>query len=180
MKEEDIFEGFEKLDPESKVRTLAKMNQMQKEEEEKRQKGASEASKKLPELYSVKEAAQRMHVSEQTIHNWKDSGKIKFRKIGGSIRFTYEDLLGFCRGFDRNLVACMENNIYVDKVTREVVLFEKDKIYKIINENKIWITLFSTKWERSARFSMKRFGKFFRKAEDWEIDRIHFNFDDLS
>ena len=153
---------------------------MQKEEEEKRQKVASEASKKLPELYSVKEAAQRMHVSEQTIHNWKDSGKIKFRKIGGSIRFTYEDLLGFCRGFDRYLAACLEDNIYVDKETRDATLFEKDKIYKIISENKIWLTLFSTKWEHTARFSRKRFGKFFRNAEDWEIDQIKFNLNDLS
>jgi hypothetical protein len=78
------------------------------------------------------------------------------------------------------LVICLENSIYVDKETREIVPFEKDKIYKIINENKIWITLFNAKLEQTARFSAKKFRKFFRNAEDWEIDQIKFNLNDLS
>jgi excisionase family DNA binding protein len=173
----DIIKLFDNLDPINKAATLAKMSQLQ--QAEKRQEQTNEALEKLPEFFSVKEVARKLHVSEQTIRNWIKSGEIKYHRFGGSIRISSQDILGFCQGFDGDLAACLEDNIYVDKETHEVVPFEKDKIYRIINENKMWVTLFSEKWEKSARFSKLRFGKFFSIAEDWQISKIKFNFDEL-
>lgn len=191
MKIEDVFEEFsgyqgdlnkalDRLPPAKKEQILIRINQVLKTDEEKRRKKAKEVPDEQPKLYTIQEAAKLWRVTEQTIRNWISGGDINYRKIGGSIRFTFEDLMGFIKKFDRNLATCLEDSIYVDKETREVVPFERDKIYKIISENKVWITLFSVKWEQSARFSRKRFGKFFRNSEDWEIDQIQFNLNDLS
>lgn len=191
MKIEDVFEEFsgyqgdlnkalDRLPPAKKEQILIRINQVLKTDEEKRRKKAKEVPDEQPKLYTIQEAAKLWRVTEQTIRNWISGGDINYRKIGGSIRFTWEDLMGCIKKFNRNLATCLQDSIYVDKETREVVPFEKDKIYKIISENKTWVTLFSVKWEQSARFSRKRFEKFFRNSEDWEIDQIKFNLNDLS
>lgn len=50
---------------------------------------------------------------------------------------------------------------------------------KITSENNIYVSLFSNKCGKSARFTKKRFGKFFHIAEDWQIEPIKYNFDEL-
>ena len=191
MKIEDVFEEFsgyqgdlnkvlDRLNPTMKDQILIKMYQMLKADLEKRQKKTKGVPDELPILYTIPEAAKIWRVTEQTVRNWISGGDINYRQIGGSIRFSWEDLMGFIQKFNRNLATCLQDSIYVDKETQEVVPFEKDKIYKIISENKVWITLFSVKWEQSARFSRKRFEKFFRNSEDWEIDQIKFNLNVLS
>lgn len=171
MKRQEFEVGF---------RVEEQINQMIQAQEENKQGLTKYASKELPKDFSIREIAQKLHVSEQTIRNWIKSGEIKYQRTGGSIRISHEDISGVSLKFNRNLATCMEDNTYIDKETREVVPFEKDKIYKIISENKIWITLYSVNCEKAARFSRKKFEKYFRNAEDSEIDRIHYKFDDLS
>lgn len=132
-------------------------------------------------------------VSRQDAIDYTEQSESNFDKLvrekkfikdrNGKLGFRIEDLKEIAKAItleSNKLVICLENSIYVDKETREIVPFEKDKIYKIINENKIWITLFNAKLEQTARFSAKKFRKFFRNAEDWEIDQIKFNLNDLS
>ena len=180
MSPRDLIKSFGQYPLEVQAKILVELYQKHLAGKEKGKERTNKASEEIPQYYSIKEIARKMHVSEQTIRNWIKSGKIKCRKIGGSNRISGEDIMEFCRGFDRNLATCLENNINLDKESQEIVPFEKDKIYKIISENKTWVTLFSVKWEQSARFSRKRFEKFFRNSEDWEIDQIKFNLNDLS
>ena len=176
----DLIKSFGQYTPEVQAKILVELYQRYQAKKETAKERTSKASEEIPQYYSIKEIARKMHVSEQTIRNWINSGKIKCKKIGGSNRIWGEDIMGFCRGFDRNLATCLENNINLDKESKEIVPFEKDKIYKIISENKIWVTLFSNKWEQSVRLSRKRFEKFFRNSDDWEIDQIHYKLNDLS
>jgi len=179
----DLSKWFSKFDSAKKDRIIVKMNQLLKDEMERRRK-LSGVKPQETTFYTVKEAAALLKVSEQTIHNWKNLGRIDFRKIGGSIRFTLDDLLSFCLKpepkIESNLAVCTETVIYIDKENQEVVPFEKTKIYKIINENKIWITLYSIIWGQAARFSKKRFRKFFSIADDRQIAQIKYNFKNLS
>ena len=147
--------------------------------ERERLKSSNETSQKSSLFYTVNKAAALLSVSKQTIHNLIDSGKIASRSIDGNIRFTYEDLKVFCLTVEPNLAVCLENFIYIDKEKQYVVAFEKDKIYKITNENNIYVSLFSNKCGKSARFTKKRFGKFFHIAEDWQIEPIKYSFDKL-
>ena len=189
--EGDLSKVFDKFDSAKKDRIFVNIIQFLKAEIGKRSKPSSVAPQETS-FYTVKEAAVLLKVSGQTIHNWKNSGQIKFRKIGGSIRFTLDDLLSFCfnlgpklvpniePNIEHNLAVCKENVIYIDKEKQEVVPFEKNKIYKIINENKIWVTLVSKQWEQAARFSKKRFRKFFSIADDRQIAQIKYNLKNLS
>lgn len=49
--------------------------------------------KDLPDLVSVKEAAELLTVSQATIHRMKKEGRLTGRMIGGSVRFCRADVL---------------------------------------------------------------------------------------
>ena len=44
-------------------------------------------------LLTCKEVAEMFNVCELTVHNWTKSGKIPHLKIGGVIRYVYEDVI---------------------------------------------------------------------------------------
>jgi len=124
-------------------------------------------------LLTVQEAADYLKVSKSTINNLRKSGKIECDKTGGNIRFTYMDLLNYCCDIiDAVYVECKLSNIYLDKESSEVIPFEEGNIYRIINENKIGISLFSRRYSKLARFSKKEFKKYFIAADDTQIEAI--------
>jgi excisionase family DNA binding protein len=43
-------------------------------------------------LLTVKEIAERLRVTEKTIYNWIDTGKIKYSKIGDVIRIPASEI----------------------------------------------------------------------------------------
>lgn len=44
-------------------------------------------------LLTCKEVAEMFNVSQLTVQNWTKSGKIPHLKMGGTIRYIYEDVL---------------------------------------------------------------------------------------
>lgn len=50
------------------------------------------------ELYTVKQVAYVLHVSERTVMNYIKDGRMKAQKVGGKWRFTKEEIERFARG----------------------------------------------------------------------------------
>ena len=46
----------------------------------------------VSELYTVKEVAEKLKVSEGTVRNYLSSGKVKYVKILGNTRITQDEL----------------------------------------------------------------------------------------
>mgnify|MGYP002640463703 CR=1 FL=1 len=113
------------------------------------------------EFITIKEASVYLRVSETTIHHLKNSGMIKFHKIGDSIRFTYEDLIDYCLLLDAPYAICHRSIICIDKTTDDIIPFKENKLYKIINKNGNKITLFNETWKTNERFSKTEFREFF-------------------
>ena len=44
-------------------------------------------------LLQAKEVAEMLGISVATVHNWTKAGKIPHLKIGGVIRYVYEDVI---------------------------------------------------------------------------------------
>ncbi len=171
----DLSKDLKNLELSEIEKMIGKMNEIQKDLEKKKKSFEDNPSKAAPKLLTVKEAAEYLKVTTTTIHNLKNSGKIKFRKIGGSIRFTYEDLNVYFFQTQFNHALCNVSNINVDKSTAEIVPFEKDIFYKILKENRGWIYLLNADWVKNGRFSKKEFRKYFRLAEDSEEAAIKYN-----
>ena len=53
--------------------------------------GSFQSSKKLPRKYSVKELAEHCGVSELTVRNWINDGKLKAERIGRRIFISEEE-----------------------------------------------------------------------------------------
>ena len=170
----DLSKDLKNLELSEIEMMIGKMNEIQKDLEKNKKRFEDNPSKVAPKLLTVKEAAEYLRVTTTTIHNLKNSGKIKFRKIGGSIRFTYEDLKVYFFETQFNHAICNESNIHFDKSTSEVVPFVKDKFYEIIKENRGWIYLLNADWFKSGRFSKKEFRKHFRIAEDFEESALKY------
>jgi excisionase family DNA binding protein len=49
--------------------------------------------KELEKIYSKKEAAEYLNVSQPTIDRWKKQKRINYSKIGGKVTFTETDLI---------------------------------------------------------------------------------------
>jgi len=49
--------------------------------------------KELEKIYSKKEAAEYLNVSQPTIDRWRDQKRINYSKIGGKVTFTETDLI---------------------------------------------------------------------------------------
>ena len=147
-------------------RIIAQMNNFQKEIVAKKNAIEDKAHKIAPVLLTVKQAADYLKVSGQTIHNLKKSGKINFRKIGGSIRFTYEDLNVYLSCHISEFAYCNTSVIKMDKKTQEVLPFEALHMYRIIHENKYWIYVYNADWLSRVKFSKREFNKYFSVADD--------------
>ena len=121
--------------------------------------------------FTVKDAARILQCSISTINNLMKSGELKFFKIRGSVRFTYDNLkMGFINDIKESAL-CTVPFISVDKKTSEVLPFERGDSYQIISENRIWISLFNQKWDSSARFSKKEFSKYFRYKSEFKLGK---------
>ena len=151
------------------------MNDLQKVLNERKRRQENNKPIEPPKLLTVKEAAEYLKVTGTTIHNLKNSGKIKFRKIGGSIRFTYEDLNVYFFHINTNMAICNKGFIWIDNKTNEILPFEYEELYKVVYENKIWIYLYNDRWGKRIRFGKKEFRKYFSIAEDWQIMADKYN-----
>jgi len=123
MSPRDLIKSFGQYPLEVQAKIFVELYQSHLAGIEKSKERTNKASEEIPQYYSIKEIARKMHVSEQTIRNWIKSGKIKCKKFGGSNRISSEDIMGFCLGFDRNLATCIENSIILDKETKKIVPF---------------------------------------------------------
>lgn len=54
------------------------------------------------EFFKLKEVAAILKVSTPTLYAWRDTGKIKFIKIGGRNRITREELDRFIKSQEQN------------------------------------------------------------------------------
>jgi excisionase family DNA binding protein len=171
----DLSKDLKNLKHSDVERIIAKMNNLQKVLGERKRSIEDKSFNKRPELLTVKEAADYLKVTGQTIHNLKKSGKIKFSKIGGSIRFTYEDLNVYFLQIKEEFALCITSIIKVDHKTQEVLPFEKEYLYRIVHENRIWIYVFNMKWGNRMRFSKKEFRKYFTIPEEYKVDASKFN-----
>ncbi len=61
----------------------------------------------FPKLITEKEAAKMLGISLATIRRVRDSGKITFRRLGGSIKYTEADLFEY---LDNGRVPCKTSN----------------------------------------------------------------------
>jgi len=61
----------------------------------------------FPKLFAEKEAAKMLDMSLATIRRVRDSGKIAFRRLGGSIKYTKADLIEY---LDNGRVPCKTSN----------------------------------------------------------------------
>lgn len=176
MRVEELFERcFDKSDRKKEIkdlthsdteRIIAQMNNFQKEIEARKNKIEDKAYNVAPVLLTVKEAAEYLKVSGQTIHNLKKSGKINFRKIGGSIRFTYQDLNTYLHSHISEYAYCNTSVIKMDTKTKEVIPYEAGHAYRIIHKNKYWIYVHNADWLSRMRFSKREFNKYFIYADD--------------
>jgi excisionase family DNA binding protein len=118
-------------------------------------------------LLTIYEAEKYLKIKKTTLDKLRKSGELKFRKIGGGIFFTYEDLNNYIsRCSSTNIVMCFKSNIFIEPTSQEILLNKNGKIYYIYKENKIWIYLLS---DRLIKLSRKQFNKYFRNAEDFEV-----------
>jgi excisionase family DNA binding protein len=127
---------------------------------------------------TAKEVAPIIGVTENTIYILARSGKIKSFKIGGSVRFKRDDLFNFISSMRseskyENEAFCEKNCIISSN--GGLILFKAFFIYKIMRENKIWIYLYNRQFEHSIRIGKKEFRKYFRMANNIEIDAGKFN-----
>jgi excisionase family DNA binding protein len=51
----------------------------------------------LPILYSVKDTAKHLGVSEKTIRRWIEDGDLHFHRIGRQLRISEDDLATFIK-----------------------------------------------------------------------------------
>jgi excisionase family DNA binding protein len=101
---------------------------------EHREKHTGEAGE---EMFSIKEAAAYLNVSEPTLYRWMKEGRLSFFKIGSSTRFTREGLDALVEkttGFKeaeaaRGRCAVCGHSVLVDGVLRSTgqMYFKPDK-----------------------------------------------------
>lgn len=146
------------------------------------QKGLEESKiknkkKESPEktTYTVKEAAKELRVSETTLRDWIKKGKIKCTRFGATVRFSPSDLKIFGLELETSFGLCIQGNINIDKKSNEILPFEKEVLYEIVDENRIWITLYSRIWKKTAKFSKKEFNKYFKLADDSQVELTKYN-----
>ncbi len=182
MKIEDLSEGladiggqakkgFGKLSECEMERMIARLNKFREIIiHEKDQMSDAKSEKELPELFTIKEAAKYLKVSGQTIRNWMKVGDIEYHKLpGGGIRITKQAMNDTLLNLITPMAVCTRSYIWVDDKTRVLHPFEYTKLYKIVNENRIWIYLYNKDWGTIKRFGKKEFRKFFRIAADFEV-----------
>jgi hypothetical protein len=102
-------------------------------------------------------------------------GLITNRGKGGKKAYFYDDLVN-CEFLQKAPYAlCITNTIYYNFKKGEIAVYNKDKKYKIVEENKIWIYLFNEKWGGSFRIGKKQFRKNFSIKGQLEYDAAIFN-----
>ena len=129
----------------------------------------------IPTFLTVNQACRYLKVSGQTIHNLKNSGNIGFQTVGGRIRFSHKDLNNYLVLNNTNFAWCNESIVWLDIKKQIVILFEKDNLYRIVNENQKWIYLFSNRWDNIGQFSINEFKKYFSIADEIQIDSAKFS-----
>jgi len=128
--------------------------------------------------YSVKEAAVILDKSEKTIRNWVKSGKINCSRFGNKVVFSPKDLKVFNFNLNKNIknkyAICNQSIIIIDKKTSKLLPFEKDVLYDILDENRIWITICNRSWDAIQRLSKAEFKKNFSYATTKQITLLKY------
>jgi len=166
----------------SEVTTLIKkMNVFQEGLNEKQNKLGESPVKGLglPILLSIQQAMEYTGLAKSTIHKYIHEGKLKsYRVPPGStnIRIRLQDLHTFLHSMSfQNKAYCKESNIHLDNYTRNVSAFEDSYIYDIVCEDKMSIYLFNSLYMTRVKFKKKEFRKYFRIANQLDIDAAKFN-----
>ena len=55
----------------------------------------------MSEMYTVKEVAEKLKISEGTVRNYLSSGKVKYVKFLGNVRITKEELEKHIKPWDK-------------------------------------------------------------------------------
>ena len=133
----------------------------------------SNSQKITSPLLTIDEALDYLLIGKTTLDKLRKSGKLRFRKIGGGVFFTYEDLDEYIRNSSSsNRAMCLKTNIYIEPTSQEILPHKNGKTYCIYKENKIWVYLLS---DRLIRLSRKEYNNYFRNAEDWEVAAERYN-----
>lgn len=69
------------------------------------------------ELYTARETADNLGVSERTVRRWIEAGKLSAEKVGGEFRVRQEDAIAALRGSRAGRTPSMEQ--YVEWLERE-------------------------------------------------------------
>jgi hypothetical protein len=138
-------------------------------------KGWSKKDSNIPKLLTEKQAGRYLKMSDQSINNLKNSGKIEFQTVSGRTRFSYKNLNDYFVQNITNYALCNEINIWLDIKKQKIIVFDAGNLYRIVNENQRWIYLFSIKWSYIGQFSNNEFKKYFSIAEESQIDAAKYN-----
>jgi excisionase family DNA binding protein len=144
-----------------------------------RKKNLKQAESGKIDIYiTAKEVSTILGLTGNTVYILARSGKLKSFKIGGSVRFKKDDLFNFVSSMRseskyENEAFCEKNCIISSN--DDLILFKAFFIYKIMRENKIWIYLYNRQFEHSIRIGKQEFRKYFRMANNVEIDAGKFN-----
>jgi excisionase family DNA binding protein len=132
---------------------------------------------KTPIWISVKEAANYLGVTPQTIYNNTNSGNIESIRAGRSIRIDKNKLnnYNFISSISNNYVYCKSDIICIDKKAGTMMPFEEGFPYRLMRSNKIWHYIFSDAWDCSFRVGMKQFKKNFAGPGDLEYNAYKYN-----
>lgn len=129
--------------------------------------------KKISPLLDVNEALEYLKIKRTTLDKLKKTGELNYRQIGGGIFFTYDDLDDYIKRCSSNRMAmCIKSNIYLESKNQDIIPHKNGKTYYIYKENKKWVYLLS---DRLIRLRRKEYNKYFKNAEDYEIDAYIYN-----
>ena len=89
-------------------------------------------------LLKVKQVAELLNVTQQTVYNWISEGKIKARRISNSIRVTEESLekLGEENGVDYSAVSSLRD-LPEEEALRIIQEYLSDK-FEIFENKDVW------------------------------------------
>lgn len=158
--------------------TDSEINELIKKLNKKKNKEKRNKPETAVKYLTAKEVADILGISVNKVYELARSGAIKSAKIGGSVRFNPQDLISFIS--DSRFKSKYDNEAFCKKtcilsINGDLIPFKELDIYRIMNENRIWIYLYNSQFEKSIRIGKKKFQKYFMKATELEIDAALFN-----
>lgn len=92
-----LYHEFDKLSVDELERYIRKLENLKKVLEFKRERKLSAPVQNTGQLYDVKQAAEKLGVTTQTIYNKITSGDLKVNRVGKVLRISEEQIQEFLR-----------------------------------------------------------------------------------